>query len=120
MTRTAAKTDCPRLILDITSAQRRRIKVAASAQDDSVYAYFSRLLDRTVPSDPGAMEPLRPVPYIASLLVLAGQGAPLPEGSADLIRSASWSESILVSQGRPVPEYIRRQTLGAGTFCVAH
>jgi hypothetical protein len=68
MTRTAAKTNCPRLILEITSAQRRRIKVAAAAQDYSVSAYLSRVLIVPCPSGPGAMEPLRPVPYIASLL----------------------------------------------------
>jgi hypothetical protein len=116
MSRTAAKTDCPRLILNITSAQRRRIKVAAAAQDYSVYAYFSRLLDRAVPvasrsdgtNTAGAVHRFAPF--------LAGQGAPLPEGTADLISSASWSrsryrrrrvgrsESILV--GKP---------LGAGT-----
>ena len=82
----------PRLTVDISPALKRRIKVAAAAQDMPVSAYIARVLGQVVPvseaivkTSDGAItsgmtrraEQLR-----------AEQRAPFPEDSADLIREA--------------------------------
>jgi len=40
----------PPLTVDISPALKRRIKVAAAAQDMAVSAYIARVLERTVPA----------------------------------------------------------------------
>jgi hypothetical protein len=92
MARSITKTTRPRLTLDIPPALRRRIKVAAAAQDLSVSAYVTRLLDRAVPAGravkkrtDGAIT-AETLGYFAAFR--AEQAAPFPEDSADLIREA--------------------------------
>jgi hypothetical protein len=49
MAKSITKTNRPRLTLDIPPVLRRRIKMAAAAQEVSVSAYVTRLLERTAP-----------------------------------------------------------------------
>ncbi len=82
----------PRLTVDISPTLKRRIKVAAAAQDIPVSAYIARVLERTVPAadrvakaTDGAIssEMMR-----RAAALRAEQKAPFPEDSADLIREA--------------------------------
>jgi hypothetical protein len=92
MARSITKTNRPRLTLDIPPALRRRIKVAAAAEDLSVSAYVTRLLDRAVPDGravrrtPDGIITTETMHRFATLR--AEQAAPFPEDSADLIREA--------------------------------
>src|SRR5260370_25620607 len=82
----------PRLTLDISPSLKRRIKVAAAAQDMHVSGYVMRLLEQAVPSAESltrvsdgsiTVEALRCADELRS-----EQAAPFPEDSADLIREA--------------------------------
>src|SRR5712692_4551691 len=82
----------PRLTVDISPTLKRRIKVAAAAQDMPVSAYIARVLEQAVPAadtvakaSDGAIssEMLR-----RAVALRAEQKAPFPEDSADLIREA--------------------------------
>jgi hypothetical protein len=92
MARSITQTNRPRLTLDIPPALRRRIKVAAAAQDLSVSAYVTRLLDRAVPAG-RALKKRADGTITAETLgrfaaFRAEQTIPFPEDSADLIREA--------------------------------
>jgi hypothetical protein len=92
MPKSITRTNRPRLTLDIPPALRRRIKVAAAAEDLSVSTYVTRLLDRAVPArgaarrTPEGIIPTETLHRFATLR--AEQAAPFPEDSADLIREA--------------------------------
>jgi hypothetical protein len=82
----------PRLTVDISPTLKRRIKVAAAAQDMPVSAYIARVLEQAVPAadtvtkaSDGAItrEMIR-----RAATLRAEQKAPFPEDSADLIREA--------------------------------
>jgi hypothetical protein len=82
----------PRLTLDISPPLKRRIKVAAAAQDMPVSAYVMRLLEQAVPSAEAlarasdgsiTVETLRRADALRS-----EQAASFAEDSADLIREA--------------------------------
>ena len=89
MAKSITKTNRPRLTLDIPPALRRRIKVAAAAEDLSVSAYVTRLLARAVPDGravrrtPDGIITAETMHRFATLR--ADQAAPFPEDSADLI-----------------------------------
>jgi hypothetical protein len=82
----------PRLTVDISPTLKRRIKVAAAAQDMPVSAYIARVLEQAVP----AMDTVTKAPdgtinqeMIRRAAALgAEQRAPFPEDSTDLIREA--------------------------------
>jgi hypothetical protein len=93
-TRKATKqaTSRPRLTVDISPTLKRRIKIAAAAQDMPVSAYIARVLEQAVPAadtiakvSGGAIssEMMRRAAALRS-----EQKAPFPEDSADLIREA--------------------------------
>ena len=82
----------PRLTLDISPSLKRRIKVAAAAQEMPVSAYVMRFLEQAVPSAESltrvsdgsiTVETLRRADALRSQ-----QAAPFPEDSADFIRGA--------------------------------
>lgn len=79
----------PRLTLDISPALRRRIKVAAAAQDLSVSAYVARLLDRAVPAGRALKRRTDGTIKAETLrrfaVFRAEQATPFPDDSADLI-----------------------------------
>ena len=81
-----------RLTVDISPTLKRRIKVAAAAQDMAVSSYVARVLEQAVPAadtvakaSDGAIssETLR-----RAAALRAEQKAPFTEDSADLIREA--------------------------------
>ena len=82
----------PRLTVDISPVLKRRIKVAAAAQDMPVSAYITGVLEQAVP----VAEPIAKAPdgAITSDMLLRAkrlrseQAEPFPEDSADLIREA--------------------------------
>ena len=82
----------PRLTVDISPVLKRRIKVAAAAQDMPVSAYIAGVLEQAVP----VAEPIAKAPdgAITSHMLLWAkrlrfeQAEPFPEDSADLIREA--------------------------------
>lgn len=85
-------TSRPRLTVDMSPTLKRRIKIAAAAQDMPVSAYIARTLEQVVPAidtvaraSDGAIS-LEMMRQAAALR--AEQGAPFPEDSADLIREA--------------------------------
>ena len=92
MAKSITKPSRPRLTLDIPPALRRRIKVAAAAEDLSVSAYVTRLLDRAVPA--GRTLKNRADGTITAETLRrfatfrAEQATPFREDSADLIREA--------------------------------
>jgi hypothetical protein len=91
MAKTITKTSRPRLTLDISATLRRRIKMAAAAQEVSVSAYVTRLLDRSVP--PGRRKKAADGSVSSDTLrrfaaLRAEQPAPFPEDSAELIRES--------------------------------
>lgn len=80
----------PRLTVDIGPALKRRIKVAAAAQDMPVSAYVARVLEQAVPVSEAVVKASDGA--ITSNMMRraeqlrAEQRAPFPEDSADLIR----------------------------------
>ncbi len=89
---TKQATSRPRLTVDISPTLKRRIKIAAAAQDMPVSAYIARVLEQAVPAadtvakaSDGAIssEMMR-----RAAALRAEQKAPFPEDSADLIREA--------------------------------
>lgn len=90
MAKTIARVSRPRLTVDIPSALRRRIKMAAAAQELSVSAYVTRLLDHAVPTrrTPKATADgsITPAMLRRFAALRAQQPAPFQEDSADLIR----------------------------------
>jgi hypothetical protein len=82
----------PRLTVDISPALKRRIKVAAAAQDVPVSAYIANVLERVVPAAETVAR--GPDGTIASRMIRrakglrAAQSRPFTEDSADLIREA--------------------------------
>ncbi len=82
----------PRLTVDINPALKRRIKVAAAAQEMPVLAYIARVLEQAVP----VAEVIAKAPDGAitrDMMLRAGrlraeQREPFPEDSVDLIREA--------------------------------
>jgi hypothetical protein len=80
----------PRLTVDISPALKRRIKVAAAAQDVPVSAYIANVLERVVPAAETVAK--GPDGTVASRMIRrakglrAAQSQPFPEDSADLIR----------------------------------
>ncbi len=82
----------PRLTVDISPTLKRRIKIAAAAQDVPLSAYIARVLEQAVPAadtvakaSDGAIssEMMR-----RAAALRAEQKVPFPEDSADLIREA--------------------------------
>ena len=82
----------PRLTVDITPSLKRRIKVAAAAQDVPVSAYIARVLEQAVPAADTvttasdgtiSQEMIR-----RAAALRAEQKAPFPEDSDDLIRES--------------------------------
>ena len=82
----------PRLTVDISPALKRRIKVAAAAQDMPVSAYVARVLGQVVPASEAVVKASDGA--VSSNMtrraeqLRAEQRAPFPEDSADLIREA--------------------------------
>ena len=82
----------PRLTVDISPALKRRIKVAAAAQDMPVSAYVARVLGQVVPASEAVVKASDGA--ISSNMtrraeqLRAEQRAPFLEDSADLIREA--------------------------------
>jgi hypothetical protein len=82
----------PSLTVDINPALKRRIKVAAAAQDISVSSYVARVLEQAVPAADAVTKPSDGA--ITSTMMRNAekfrteQGAPFPEDSADLIRKS--------------------------------
>jgi hypothetical protein len=89
---TKQATSRPRLTVDITPSLKRRIKVAAAAQDIPVSAYIARVLEQAVPAaDTLTKESdgtISPEMIRRATALRAEQKAPFPEDSADLIREA--------------------------------
>jgi hypothetical protein len=91
-TKNAPSRQRPRLTIDIKPALKRRIKVAAAAQDMPVSAYIARVLEQSLP----AAEAMTKVSdgIVTSAMVQRAealrkqQKEPFPEDSADLIREA--------------------------------
>jgi len=82
----------PRLTVDISPTLKRRIKVAAAAQDVAVSVYIANVLERIVPiTEPVAKSSDG---IIVSRMIRrakrlrAEQNRPFTEDSADLIRAA--------------------------------
>ena len=82
----------PRLTVDISPTLKRRIKVAAAAQDMPVSAYIARVLEQAVPAADTVTQAsdgtINAVMIQKAAALRAGQKAPFPEDSADLIREA--------------------------------
>jgi hypothetical protein len=80
------------LTVDINPALKRRIKVAAAAQDMPVSSYVARVLELAVPAADAASKPSDGAVTSAMMRsaekLKAEQGAPFPEDSADLIRES--------------------------------
>ncbi|HYB89635.1 MAG TPA: hypothetical protein VEC38_01180 [Candidatus Binataceae bacterium] len=92
MAKPVSKTNRPRLTLDIRPALRRRIKVAAAAQDLSVSAYVTGVLDRVVPPAQPLKRTARGAITPETLRRLAAfraeQTTPFPDDSSDLVRES--------------------------------
>jgi len=82
----------PRLTIDISPSLKRRLKVAAAAQDMPVSAYIARVLEQAVPATEtiakGADGTITTEMIQRAAALRAEQKAPFPEDSADLIREA--------------------------------
>ena len=80
----------PRLTVDINPALKRRIKMAAAAQDVPVSSYVARVLEQAVPAAESVAKPSDGAVTSAMIRraekLRTEQGAPFPEDSADLIR----------------------------------
>jgi hypothetical protein len=80
----------PRLTVDISPALKRRIKVAAAAQDIPVSSYVARVLEQTVPAADIVAKPsdggITSAMMRHAEKLRAEQKAPFPEDSAELIR----------------------------------
>jgi hypothetical protein len=82
----------PRLTVDINPTLKRRIKVAAAAQDMPVSTYIARVLEQAVPAADTVTKASDGT--ISSKMIRraatlrAEQKAPFPKDSADLIREA--------------------------------
>ena len=89
---TKESTSRPRLTVDINPALKRRIKVAAAAQDIPISAYVAGVLEQAVPVSEAVVKASDGA--ITSNMMRraeqfrAEQKAPFPEDSADLIREA--------------------------------
>jgi hypothetical protein len=85
-------TSRPRLTVDISAALKRRIKVAAAAQDMPVSAYVARVLEQAVPAADTLAKASHGTISLAMIrraaALRAEQKTPFPEHSADLIREA--------------------------------
>lgn len=82
----------PRLTLDISPPLKRRIKVAAAAQDMPVSAYVMRLLEQAVPAAEALTRPsdgsITPAALRRAGALHSEQTTPFADDSADLIREA--------------------------------
>jgi hypothetical protein len=82
----------PRLTVDINPALKRRIKVAAAAQDIPISSYVARVLEQAVPASDTASKPsdgaITSEMMRRAQKLKAEQRAPFPEDSADLIRES--------------------------------
>lgn len=82
----------PRLTVDISPALKRRIKVAAAAQDIPVSSYVTHVLEHSVPAADAVSKPSNGKVTSAMIRradkLKAEQGAPFSEDSADLIRES--------------------------------
>ncbi len=82
----------PRLTVDISPALKRRIKVAAAAQDVPVSAYIASVLEHVVPAAETAAKgsdgTIAPRMIRRAKGLRAAQSQPFSEDSADLIREA--------------------------------
>ena len=82
----------PRLTIDISPTLKRRIKVAAAAQDMLVSAYVARVLEQVVPAADTVTKAsdgtIGPAMIRRAAALRAKQKAPFPDDSADLIREA--------------------------------
>jgi hypothetical protein len=89
---TKRATSNPRLTVDISPTLKRRIKVAAAAQDMPVSAYIARVLEQAVPAADTVTKAsdgtISPEMLRRAAALRAEQKAPFPEDSADLIREA--------------------------------
>lgn len=89
---TKRATSRPRLTVDISPTLKRRIKIAAAAQDMPVSACIARVLEQAVPATDTVTKASDGT--ISSKMIRraatlrAEQKAPFPEESADLIREA--------------------------------
>ncbi|MGH2514610.1 MAG: ribbon-helix-helix protein [Ktedonobacterales bacterium] len=82
-----------RLVIDISPELRRRIKLAAARQDQSVRQYVEDVLDKAVPAESLPVQQLRPIPaeWVEQLRQLQDEWARTHPGvvldnSVDLIR----------------------------------
>jgi hypothetical protein len=88
----------PRLTVDISPALKRRIKVAAAAQDVPVSAYIANVLERVVPAAETVAKGSDGT--IASRMIQrakglrAAQSNPFSEDSAELIRELGSSVTL--------------------------
>jgi hypothetical protein len=82
----------PRLTVDISPMLKRRIKIAAAAQDMPVSAYIARVLEQAVPAADTVTKAsdgtISPEMMRRASTLRAEQTAPFPEDSADFIREA--------------------------------
>ena len=89
---TKPATSRPRLTVDISPTLKRRIKVAAAAQDMPVSAYIARVLEQAVPAADAVTKAsdgtISPEMIRRAAALRAEQKVPFPEDSADLIREA--------------------------------
>jgi hypothetical protein len=85
-------TSRPRLTVDISPTLKRRIKVAAAAQDMPVSAYIARMLEQAVPAADTVAKAsdgtISSEMMRRAAALRAEQKTPFPEDSADLIREA--------------------------------
>jgi hypothetical protein len=85
-------TSRPRLTVDISPTLKRRIKIAAAAQEMPVSAYIARVLEQAVPAADSVAKAsdgsISPEMIRRAAALRAEQKAPFPEDSADLIREA--------------------------------
>src|SRR5262252_6211523 len=89
---TKRATSRPRLTVDISPTLKRRIKVAAAAQDMPVSAYVARVLEQAVAAADAVTKAsdgtISSEMIRRAAALRAEQNAPFPEDSADLIREA--------------------------------
>ena len=78
----------PRLMIDISPALRRRIKIAAAQKDLSIREYVEDILDQAVPSEqprPVSRESLQRLLRTREQIIQERQGQPFTD-STELIR----------------------------------
>jgi hypothetical protein len=91
MAKTATNVNRSRLTLAIPAPLRKRIRVAAAAQNLSVSAYLTRVLEDAIPRTRAlktADGKISPETLRRFAAFRAEQAAPFPEDSADLIRES--------------------------------